>query len=640
MSSPAPTDRQPRLNIFALPTRTNLLFALIVLVVALPALASLAGDTPLCGPCFVFWLILLPVWSFLRRPEVEVRRYGMTDLAQSYPQLATRIERLVEFSQVRRVPRLMLSNEKGIAPRTFGTLTRHYLVIPLARAADLEADLNSTDALKRSGAEAIILHELSHLANRDIAPTFFARSLLVMTIGFASLSWFMSVLTPFVYNSVIRFFDISSMWSPDLLKIIQSSNPDAAQILSNPLPIGPEAWLRYEAFTLSAYWPLILGSLFLLIVFWRALLRTRELYADARVGAWQATPAFIQRELPREAARHALQLPASPPGLPFVAEVRSFFNRLNGWRFFATHPSRATRAECLAQPDRIYGSDASIGLTTGATVVLLNLMLDSLLLSRYLRSPNATLPFVLGFVIISLSLIPQVCASTASLPNFRRKVTRITLLYTIIKIVPQYLLGVMIALAVTLDPRSIDQAAFSLVGWGGEIVPQLGFPPAFIIDVYVIRPAILFTLVMPLTLIIFLLIDSWLKRASLTWYGAPIIRHHPIALFWGVTGWLALILWFVILPFYNVVTVPTAYSLTDPLTLGLMSITVGLSIGLGLWFSHQHRRFARQCPKCHDLVPGEYQLGKHCPHCDELLHPWLSTAQSVSTRSDFLQQQV
>lgn len=61
----------PRLNIFALPSRTLLLFLLILLVIALPVIAALFEVTPLNAPCFVFWMWILPLWSFLRRPDSE-----------------------------------------------------------------------------------------------------------------------------------------------------------------------------------------------------------------------------------------------------------------------------------------------------------------------------------------------------------------------------------------------------------------------------------------------------------------------------------------------------------------------------------------------------------------------------------------
>jgi hypothetical protein len=638
MSRPA-SNQQPHLNIFALPTRTTILFALIVLVVMLPVLASLIDDTPLCEPCLVFWMLLLPFWSFLRRPDDELRRHRMTDLAERYPRLSEQINQLISQIKLEHRPRLLLSLEKGITLRTFGTFTRHYLVIPVGRAAEFEAELDSSDPKKRHGAEAIILHELSHFANRDVVPTFFARSLLIMTIGYSSVSLSIEALTPFVYNIGVRSIDIASLLPPELLEPIRASNPEVAQALLNPPTIGPIAWSRYENFVLSAHWPLIVGSLFLLVIFWRALLRTRELYADARVAQWQGEATFLQRELLLEPTREVFHYAAQPRRSWLLLDtVRGAMNRLNAISFLATHPDRVTRQACLDQPSRIYGSDVTIGLTTGVTFILLNLALGSLLLSRYLRGPNAELPFVLGFTIISLSLLPSLCSATGALANLRRTITRSTLIFTGLKLAPQYLAGIMITLIVIIDPRIIDVVGLTLVGSGGESTPSLGILPAFVIENYFIRPAILFTLVMPVTLIGWLLIDARLKRRILTWYGAPIIRNHPVGLFWGLTGWLALVLWFVVVPIYNVVTVPTAHSLSEPGMLAPMFLTLIASAIIGGGLLIGQRRYAGRCPRCDHHISGCFQLGKRCPQCQEVLHPWLVAGSPAATRIELLAQ--
>lgn len=629
-AKPAPSPDQPlKLNIFALPTRTTILFALIILVVLLPILASLAGDTPLWEPFIVFWMLLLPLRSFLRGPDREKERGQMTDLASQFPVLARHINRLAAQIDLRRKPRLLLSNERGAGLRTFGSFTRHYLAIPEDRAPELQADLASGDRDKRDGAEAILLHELSHFANRDIVPAFFSQSLLQVALAFMMLSLAVGLLAPFLYNTLVGFFDFAAIWPPEFLQMVEASDPQMAQALTNPPEVGPATWARYELFVFTAHWPLIVGSLILLLFFWRALLRTRELYADARVAQWQGTEYVIQRELLRETVRGAIQPVTDMPRRPARVRqgIRAFSFRLLRLRglfsILARHPDRQTREKCLEQPDQVYGSDTSIAVTAGVTVVLLNLTLGSLFLSRYLRGPNATVPFVVGFIILSLSLLPTLCALTGSFREIRRKIGWLVLIFTSIKLVPQYILGITVAVAVIVDPQAIELAAYTLVGAGGENLPSLGIPTAFILEVFVLRPAILFTIVMPITLILFLWLDSRLKRAALTWYGAPLIQNHPVALLWGLTGWLALVLWFVVLPFYNVATVPTAHTLLDPFILGRMTLTLVTSVIVVFLFATIHRRYAGRCPGCAGVVPSPYRLGMACPHCEELLHPWL-----------------
>lgn len=94
-------------------------------------------------------------------------------------------------------------------------------------------------------------------------------------------------MTPFIYNAFIRFYDVKTLFPPELIQILGARDPTPFQLLTTPPAIPRERWLAYEVLVLTAHWPLILGSVILLVLFWRALLRTRELYADARVVQWQ-----------------------------------------------------------------------------------------------------------------------------------------------------------------------------------------------------------------------------------------------------------------------------------------------------------------------------------------------------------------
>jgi hypothetical protein len=499
------------------------------------------------------------------------------------------------------------------------------LVIPAEQAAGLQTDLESKDQEQRKSAEAILLHELSHFANRDILPVFFSRSLLVVTILFMSFNLLVSLIQPFFYNAIFRFFDFASLWPPAMLDILGATDPEVAQALVNPPEIEPKAWLGYELYIFTAHWPLILGSLAMLFLFWRALLRTRELYADARVAQWQRTDHFLQQQLLREAVRVVMRPRTSGSFLTRFARQGAGFlsSQLPRFSFLAHHPRVKTRRKCLTFPHQVYGSDWAIAATAGFTVVMLNLILGSLLISRYVRGPNATVPFVLGFTVLSLSLLPSVCAFGGPLSQLRRKIVRLVLIFTGIKLVPQYVVSLMISVGVLTNPRLIDEAAYTIVGAFDRDLPSLGVPVSFVIEMYVLRPAVLFMIVMPITLALFLIVDTRLKRAALTWYGAPILNKHPVALFWGLTGWLALVLWFIILPFYNVATVPTAHTLFDPLILGRMALILLLSGILIIFLALAQRRYANRCPSCAGSISGPYYLGKDCSRCKAVLHPWL-----------------
>jgi len=78
-------------------------------------------------------------------------------------------------------------------------------------------------------------------------------------------------------------------------------------ILLHPPSIPPETWLNYEAVLLAAHAPLVIGSIILLAFYWRALLRTRELYADARVVVQQGTAKYLWEQLQLQSAIRGIQ---------------------------------------------------------------------------------------------------------------------------------------------------------------------------------------------------------------------------------------------------------------------------------------------------------------------------------------------
>jgi Zn-dependent protease with chaperone function len=640
---PLPEGRPGRLNVFALPTRTTILFGLILLAIFLPVVASLLGATPICGPFVVFCMLILPLRDFLRRPDQEISRLkAREELSAEQEALNEQIRRLSAQIGLRRPPRLVLAHHPSAGFRAFGSFTRRYLMIPAARAPAFRAELASADPTVRRRAEAVLLHELSHFVNGDVALSLFAHSLLRVTIAFMAVSLWSSLMMPFLYEMAIRFFDFKALLPPAILSTIQTIDPQVGQFAVDPPHLPPQAWQHYVAFALSSYLPLLVSAAILLVSIWPALLRTRELYADARVVQWQGTRRHLWQALLHENAFSVLQ-PAPPARRGLRLAQRLFRARqpdlgmrflpaeseptLLGWarRFSslrAAHPRLTTRNACLDHPEQIYGSDRAIAAIAGITVVLLDLALGSLLTSRYLREPNATVPFVIGFTVLSLSLLPSLCA-IADPTALYRKVRRQTLIFTAIKLTAQLVTSAFFASALIIAPQTLDQAAYALIGAWGNDLPPLGIPISFVLEVYVVRPLLLFALAMPITVGGLLWLDIRLKRAALTWYGLPLLRDHPIAFFWGLTGWLGLALWWIILPFYNVAAAPTAHNLLDPSVLAPMVATTLISVFVLAFLAAAHRRYAGICPDCRQAVPGPYRLGRRCPHCGKPLHQFL-----------------
>ena len=345
---------------------------------------------------------------------------------------------------------------------------------------------------------------------------------------------------------------------------------------------------------------------------------------DALVGSYvhqgdEKTPPETGRA-PQEA-----RIQAPFPAQQAWDDASSSFRRVAQWigARLSSHPDLTTRLRCLAAPQRVYGDVWDIGFVAGFAVVLLNLTLSSVFLSRLISSPNAVVPFVLGFTILSVSFLPTLCVWRGRTRDLWRWLGRSVGLFTVIKLVPQLALAGIVIITIAVMPGAMSEAAYALAGIGGENLPRIDVSPDFMLDIFVLRPAILFAFVMPATLLAFLLLDAQLKRLALTWYRAPFLARYSVVVFWGLTVWLGLALWFVVLPFYDVAAAPTAHSLDAPAVLIQMVLTLAASLVLAALFAVGHRRYARKCPTCGEHVAGYYHVGKCCPTCGTLLHPWL-----------------
>ena len=273
-----------RLNIFALPTRTTFLFALIVLILFAPVVASLFWQTPICGAELFVIMLLLPLRRFLALPTRQTE--NLQPLTPELRPLQALTEELVQAHGVGQPPQILLDPNADSA-QTFGTWTRRVLALPTGLASSLLADIESGIASRASRAKAVLLHELSHFRNRDVWMTYFSQSVIIIAVVFMALDFLLYLQVPLIYNTVVRgMAEISSRW-PQVCDWLRPFMPGRVEVVcDNPQVLqGVSVWLRYEAFNLSAHGPFVLGGLILLDYFWRHIVRTREFYADARTAA-------------------------------------------------------------------------------------------------------------------------------------------------------------------------------------------------------------------------------------------------------------------------------------------------------------------------------------------------------------------
>lgn len=627
----------PRLNLFALPSRTTLLFLLIIAVIYIPILVTFFAPSPVCAPCLLLGMLLLPLRHFLRNPEQTIAQEQLGAPTPDYTLLNETIVRAARETARVESRRVMVSQRAPYGVWTFGTFRHAYLAFSEAMAQEMQRLLQS-GAENVARARAIVLHELAHWRHNDVWLASLARSVLVVTIVFMALNLITHWMTPLLYYGFIRFYDFTQPPWSELIPLMERDIPNIRGMLDPNNPIVAARWVDYRIAIFSSFMPLIVGSGLLLIFFWRALLRTRELYADARVVEWQegnAQPLWdgltvvdtVESLQPKQ-RNWRERIKGWGNGLWLTQRERR--GRLRAW--LAKHPHSDQRHAVLDEPYKIYGDEVSIALVAGAAVVLLNFNLLSLFYSAGLRGPNSVPAFALGFTVISLSLLPFLCQYEGTLRALFGKLRKIVFIFTGIKLIPQTIGAVLLTYVAFVEPSVLQRALEASVradlpaGFADDLI-------GLFLENFVIRPAILFALFMPAFLIGYVFLDLWLKRKMLCWFGWKFLARHSAFVFAYSTAILAGLLIFVILPLVDWITIPSAHDPLEPTVLAPLILFAVIAILHLSAFLILERRYARICPHCKRPVESSYKLGLCCEHCDTPLDPWLVMSHALAASS-------
>jgi hypothetical protein len=628
-------EKPPKLNIFALPSQTSLLFLVIVVVLGIPVLLSGSKSSFLLLPVLPVGVALLTLWEFLRQPDVQRRRWRMEDFPAEHDWLRDWIGHLAQEVGLRQPPQLLVAHGALGAPFAFGTWRRHFLAFPAWLVPEMAAAARRSHSDDPAAVEAVLRHELAHFVNQDVWLASFSRSLLKMTVIFMAANWFAMLWLPFTYELLRQAMaDWSGLLPAPLLDLLPA---DMRQFVSQPPPLTAADVLVMETMIAVALWPLIVGALLLWRTTWNALLQVREQAADARVASWlrsaapagramhwfngvQAT-AFVEEQNPSvwERLRSGLR---SVSGIHRVAPPLSWPGAAVAGRWWSPQPPAAARHITLARPEQVYGSAAAIGRRAGLAVLLLYGLLASIFAPAG-QGINSEIAVGLGFVLLALGLTPMALVDGHNRRLLLRQVGRAVAIYALLfGVVVMTMLG-LAALVLAWMPRSLDLTlyAIAMVAPRGDLSVVVDDPRAWLLQA-VLGALLTFGLGLPLLIWLAVLVDLSLKRWALTWYAAPLVQRRPKLFLLGVTAIGLLVLWWGAVPLLNLVAFPTIFQPDGPfwLRLGLAALLTVLALGIGLFM---HARYARRCPGCAGQAAGPYTLGKRCCECGRQLNPWL-----------------
>ena len=630
-----PAEKPPKLNIFALPSQTSLLFLIIVVVLGIPVLLSGSESSFLLLPVLPVGVALLTLWEFLRQPDVQRRRWRMEDFPAEHVWLRDWIGHLAQEVGLRQPPQLLIARGALGAPFAFGTWRRHFLAFPAWLLPEMAAAARRTHNDDPAAVEAVLRHELAHFVNQDVWLASFSRSLLKMTVIFMVANWFAMLWLPFTYELLRQAVtDWSSLLPAPLLDLFPA---DIQQFISQPPPLAGADVLVMETMIGVALWPLIVGALLLWGTTWNALLQVREQAADARVASWLrgAAPvgramhwfngvqvtAFVEEDSTSAWDRLRAVL-RTMPGVRRAAQPLAWPGAALAGRWWSPQPPAAARHVTLAQPEQVYGSAAAIGRRAGLAVLLLYGLLTSIFAPAG-QGANSEIAVGLGFVLLALGLTPMALVDGHDRRLLLRQVGHAVAIYALLfGVVVMIMLG-LAALVLAWLPRSLDMTlyAIAMVAPRGDLPVVVNDPTAWLLQAF-LGALLTFGLGLPLLMSLAVLADLSLKRWALTWYAAPLIQRRPKLFLLSVTVIGLLVLWWGAVPMLNLVAFPTIFQPDGAfwLRLGLAALLAVLTLGIGL---SMHVRYTHRCPGCSAQVNGPYTLGKRCPECDCQLNPWL-----------------
>jgi Zn-dependent protease with chaperone function len=667
MTAPVEHPPQAKLNILALPSHTALLFGLIALIVLGAAFSSLLPGAQLWPLPILLGFTLLPLRDFLHRPDRHIARAGLSLRAD--PAAVELQGALRELAPALTPPVAIAVGDRPAEAHAFGTFRRRYIGLGRNLAVNLRTFLRSPDAAERQQARAVLAHELAHFLNRDVQLVWLAYGLLKMMVLVMAVNLVVSILLsafvievgpevfrPEFWAALSRHLAgiLPGLPTPDLGWIFDSlraQNSTLVDRLADPAR-QIENWQPFFIYLAGSHTPFFLSGAVLLGYYWRRLLRVREFYADARAAALVGNAAVVPEALVlhKYAALMAPVSSAAAGSFRSAAPTRSTLGerlaafrrsagrwrravgaRLPGWpamqRQLALAPSDAERQACLVDPLVAFGSERVIAVSAGLAVILLDLILRGTLTAARITEPGAHLPMLTGFAVLSLWCLPRVCAGQTLRRHLARSILSAVGVFTGIKLLMHFVdFGLGLAM-MARDPaawgHTLDLWVYSMVGGVAPDLPSVvGVAVTWpqIIEWHTVRPMIYFGLLMPPTLVAWLVADAALKRRALTWYalGARVRR-----VFWAIAGVLALLLALAAIPCLNRLIFPyiyTAWSAGELIGAGL-ALLVAFAGGTLFWF--YDRRLVGRCSRCKAQVTEPYAAGQYCESCGGPLHDWL-----------------
>jgi hypothetical protein len=422
-------------------------------------LGGMTMSAPIYMPLIIISMIVLSIRALLTLPEKELPLIeDKTETRRlkeegAWEKIQTEISDLSRKIGCSGPVRLVVS-KRPFEARAFGSWRRHYIVLGYKVADQVASDLDTTQ--HRLKVQALLLHEIAHISNRDVQRIGYTRKLLRVCV--TVLPWWTLFLmgwlsAALLSGEAIVQFDLRS---------VSDMDPGMAELLAPSLNLSPEQQAEIVGkmetvslelllnFILSAFLPIIVIGFVLWLFFWRRMLRIREYYADQQALAGVNDVQIIKRAMVRytillrlQSNRHHVADTTAwwqilSPALDTIAEwpivqllqkikaklhyprnerllnISDYFRKRQKsistqiYLWFSTHPSNEDRWRCLEDISQIDSNWKETAWSTAVLVLALEIMLTTPLVAYHIVGYPIHISVIIIFLLVSAWMLPQI----------------------------------------------------------------------------------------------------------------------------------------------------------------------------------------------------------------------------------------
>lgn len=615
---------RPRLNLFALPSQTSILFYLLMVVLWGAIGINLFGAQVIpLWPLGVL-LLILPFYGFLLRPDIEKNKYALCPpLEGEYPRLVGRIAEVARQINLPRAPIVWIDRHRSQPVYSLGTFRRWYIVFSPAQAQTLE-DLLSNPATAIQ-ADVQILHELYHFRNGDIwqlglLVELFRYSFLIM--GWALLfllGWGLVLVLAkgtflqFSTAEILTHLPAETRTSLEPLLLAAFPSPqelNAVQEKARSIDLG-----LVLQFILNLTLPYVVFAAFLWLFYRPLLWQAREYYADAGVFQVQKnTVPFLKFIL----VNKKTVLHDNGRGHHHAGRLRWL---LDGWnrvrKFFKGEfwPDFGLRWRAFQLPQAVFYDWKKITWILGGLALSLEIFLATPLTLPLHGANPLMFPTLIVLAGMAYFLLPKIVLADHAWRDGLKVLGGITLLRATWMLLTLTLLWSMYLIFPNILFQVLQSAIYSTARYVGiSSLLELDLLEFLVTASWRNLAQIPLVFVIQVFGFAFLL---FVFRRILAWYGLLTThRRFQRVILLAVTG-ICLVSGTLILP------VSMSILLWQNPSFG--SILFGFLIMLlfGGWFYMLDQRYHARCPACQVLVKQSTVLGAICESCGNSLLPWL-----------------